>query len=245
MPNERLRAALLERGLTPSALGQELGVDQKTVQRWIAGRVPYRRHRYALASRLRVDETYLWPGALSRDQVAAMSEGEVLAIYPHRSDVPRDVWERLLASAERDIGVLVYAGLFLAEDAGLQGSLSKKAQSGVRVRMLLGDPDSQQVADRGLDEGIDDAMAAKIRNVLVLYKELRAMPGAEFRLHNTILYNSIYRSDDQLLVNMHMHGVPAARAPAWHLRRMPGAEIAVGYLESFERVWAGAAPIPE
>jgi transcriptional regulator with XRE-family HTH domain len=103
MPNERLRAALLERGLTPSALGQELGVDQKTVQRWIAGRLPYRRHRYALASRLLVDETYLWPDALSRDQVAAMSEGEVLAIYPHRNDVPRDGWERLFASAEREI----------------------------------------------------------------------------------------------------------------------------------------------
>jgi transcriptional regulator with XRE-family HTH domain len=245
MPNERLRAALLERGLTPSALGEELGVDQKTVQRWIAGRLPYRRHRYAVASRLLVDETYLWPDALSRDQVAAMSEGEVLAIYPHRNDVPRDLWEQLFASAEREIGVLVYAGLFLAEDAGLQRILAKKAQSGVRIRMLLGDPDSQQVAERGLDEGIDDAIAAKIRNVLVLYKELRAMSAAEFRFHQSILYNSIYRSDDQLLVNMHMQGLPAARAPAWHVRKMPGGEIAAGYLESFERVWDGAVPIPE
>ena len=245
MPNERLRAALLERGLTPSELGEELGVDQKTVQRWIAGRVPYRRHRYAVASRLFVDETYLWPDALSRDQVAAMSEGEVLAIYPHRNDVPRDSWERLFASAEREIGVLVYAGLFLAEDAVLQGILAEKAQSGVRLRMLLGDPDSHQVAERGLDEGIDDAMAAKIRNVLALYKELRAMSAAEFRFHRTILYNSIYRSDDQLLVNMHMYGLPAARAPAWHLRRMPGGEIAAGYLESIERVWDSAVPVPE
>ncbi len=37
MPNERLRAALLERGLTPAALGEEIGVDQKTVERWIVG----------------------------------------------------------------------------------------------------------------------------------------------------------------------------------------------------------------
>ncbi len=49
MPNERLRAALLERGITPAAIGGELGVDQKTVERWINGRTPYRRHRYALA----------------------------------------------------------------------------------------------------------------------------------------------------------------------------------------------------
>src|SRR5438128_8940639 len=108
MPNERLRAALLERGITPAALGEELGVDHKTVERWIAGRLPYRRHRYAVAARLKVDEAYLWPDALSRDQVAAASLSEVLAIYPHRSDVPRDAWEHLFAAAEREIGVLVY-----------------------------------------------------------------------------------------------------------------------------------------
>ena len=67
MPNERLRATLLERGLTPSALGEELGVDHKTVERWIAGRVPYRKYRYDVASRLGVDEAYLWPDALSRE----------------------------------------------------------------------------------------------------------------------------------------------------------------------------------
>jgi len=81
--------------------------------------------------------------------------------------------------------------------------------------------------------------------VLALYKQLRAMPAVEFRFHRTILYNSIYRSDDQLLVNMHMYGLPAARAPAWHLRKMSGGEIAAGYLESFERVWDSAVPVPE
>jgi hypothetical protein len=117
MPNERLRAALLESGLTPYTLGDELGVDHKTVERWIAGRTPYRRHRYVVAIRLGKDEVYLWPDALTRDQVTAASESEVLAIYPHRSDVPRDAWARLFESAEQEIGVLVYAGLFLAEDA--------------------------------------------------------------------------------------------------------------------------------
>jgi hypothetical protein len=31
MPNERLRAALLEHGVTPALLGEEIGVDHKTV----------------------------------------------------------------------------------------------------------------------------------------------------------------------------------------------------------------------
>jgi transcriptional regulator with XRE-family HTH domain len=245
MPNERLRAALLERGLTPAALGEEVGVDHKTVERWLTGRVPYRRHRYAVASRLQMDETYLWPGALSREQVAAASDSEVLAIYAHRSDVPRDAWERLFASAERDIGVLVYAGLFLAEDAAAKKVLVDRARAGVRVRILLGDPDSPQVAERGANEGVDDAMAAKIRNALVLYRALRGTDGVEFRFHQTILYNSIYRGDDQLLVNTHVYGVTAALAPVWHLRRVAGGEIAGTYLDSFERVWDVAIPLPE
>jgi len=245
MPNERLRAALLERGITPAALGEELGVDHKTVERWIAGRLPYRRHRYAVASRLKVDEAYLWPGALSRDQVAAASLSEVLAIYPHRSDVPRDAWEHLFAAAEREIGVLVYSGLFLAEDAAVQKILANKASAGVLVRVLLGDPASPQVAERGADEGVDDAMAAKIRNSLVLYRGLRGIEGAEFRFHKTVLYNSIYRGDDQLLVNTHIYGITAALAPVWHLRKVAGGEITATYMESFERVWESAIPVPE
>jgi transcriptional regulator with XRE-family HTH domain len=245
MPNERLRAALLERGLTPTALGDELGVDHKTVERWLSGRVPYRRHRYALASRLQLDEAYLWPGALSREQVAAASDSEVLAIYAHRSDVPREAWERLFAAAERDIGVLVYSGMALAEDTGVQKILAERARAGVRVRIMLGDPDSPQVAERGRDEGVDDAMAARIRNVLVLYRGLRAIEGMEFRFHRTVLYNSIYLGDDRLLVNTHIYGMPASRAPVWHLRKIAGGEIASTYLESFERVWDSAVPVPE
>lgn len=245
MPNERLRAALLQRGFTPAALGEELGVDHKTVERWLGGRVPYRRHRYAVASRLQLDEAYLWPGALSREQVAAASDSEVLAIYPHRSDVPRDVWERLFAPSERDIGVLVYSGLALAEDTGVQKILAERARSGVRVRVLLGDPESPQVAERGKDEGVGDAMAARIRNVLVLYRALRATEGVEFRFHRTVLYNSIYLGDDHLLVNTHIYGMPASRAPVWHLHKVAGGEIAATYLESFERVWETGTPVPE
>jgi transcriptional regulator with XRE-family HTH domain len=245
MPNERLRAALLERGITPAAMGAQLGVDQKTVERWIGGRVPYRKHRYAVASRLRVDEVYLWPDALPREVVGTASESEVVAVFPHRWEVPRDAWGRLFSSAEREIGVLVYSGLFLAEDAGVQKILAGKASAGVRVRVLLGDPASPQVAERGTDEGVGDAQAAKIRNALVLYRPLRQVAGAEIRFHRTILYNSIYRADDQLLVNTHVYGVTAAHAPVWHLRKVAGGEIVTTYVDSFERVWDAAVPLPE
>src|SRR5947209_7016735 len=149
MRNERLRALLLERGTTLDQLAEHAQVDAKTVERWITrGRTPYRRHRFEVATFLGVDESYIWPDALGRDEVAVVSESEVVAVYPHRSEVPRDVWGHLFSGAEREIGVLVYSGLFLSEDAGIQKIFKEKAKAGVRVRILLGDPDSQVVTDR-------------------------------------------------------------------------------------------------
>src|SRR3954453_8742990 len=168
MANERLRGALLQRGVTPDELADAVGVDRKTIERWVAGRVPYRRHRYQVASRLGMDETYLWPGALAAEQVASASESEILVLYPHRWAVPRDVWGRLFDSAEEEIGILVYSGFFIADDPGLLALFRAKADQGVRVRILVGDPDSPEVAERGAHEGISDALASKIRNVIVL-----------------------------------------------------------------------------
>jgi transcriptional regulator with XRE-family HTH domain len=246
MPNERLRALLLERGETPDKLAEAVNVDPKTVERWVTkGRIPYRSHRYAVAAFFGVDEAYIWPDALGRDQVAAVSESEIVAVYPHRSEVPRDVWEHLFSAAEREIGVLAYSGLFLSEDAGVQRILKAKASGGVRVRILLGDPDSQVVRDRGDDEGMGDAMSFKIRNALALYRPLRGVSGVEFRFHRTVLYNSIYRADDQVLVNTHVYGASAAQAPVWHLHRLAGGELTSLYLDSFERVWESATPSEE
>ncbi len=129
--------------------------------------------------------------------MASASDEELLAIYPHGSDVPRDAWQQLFRTAEREIGVLVFSGLWLPEDAGLLRTLVDKAKAGVRVRVLLGDPESSEVAARGADEGLDDAMSAPIRNAFILYRPLRAVENAEFRFHATVLYNSIYRSDDE------------------------------------------------
>ena len=50
--------------------------------------------------------------------------------------------------------------------------------------------------------------------------------GVELRLHDTPLYNSIYRFDDEMLVNVHAYGILAAYTPVMHLRRVsPEAEV--------------------
>lgn len=244
MPNERLRAALLEKGFTPDTLAPVLQVDAKTIERWITtGRIPYRRHRYALAAQLGMDEGYLWPGALPPEQAIGASESEIITVFPHRWAVPNDMWRRVFETAEEEIGVLVYSGLFLSEDSGVLRVLRAKADAGVRIRVLLGNPESEHVVQRGADEGIDEALSLKVKNALVLYKPLRDVEGIEFRLHDTILYNSIYRVDEQVLVNTHIYGFPAAQAPVLHLRRVAGGSMVTNYLDSFERVWDGATPL--
>jgi ADP-ribose pyrophosphatase YjhB (NUDIX family) len=73
-------------------------------------------------------------------------------------------------------------------------------------------------------------------------RPLRELPGVELRLHETILYNSIYHADDQLLINPHVHGTPAANAPLLHLRRVPGGDMVTMYLDSFTRVCTSLGP---
>lgn len=244
--NERLRAAMVEQGLTNLALAEELGVNTKTIERWVLrGAVPFPRNRHRLATRLEREESYLWPDAMPRDRVAAVSASEIIQVHPHRSDLPRDDWLRLFRSATKEISVLVYAGLFFAEDPGLERILLQKAKAGVRIRMALGDPDDSHIVERGEEEGIGDGVSYKIRNAIRLFRRLREADGIEFRLHRTVLYNSIYVVDDQLLVNTHIYGLPASRAPIWHLRRVPGGELVPLYRESFERVWDTATPLVE
>ncbi|GIH76556.1 helix-turn-helix domain-containing protein [Planobispora longispora] len=244
MANERLRAALLERGTSVAELAEAVRVDPKTVERWITkNRTPYRKHRLAAASFLKMDESYLWPEALTPQQVADASESEIVTVYPHRWAVPRDAWGRLFTQAKREIGVLVYSGIFIAQDTGIMRTFAEKARAGVRVRILLGDPDALEVAQPGADEGVSDGMVAQTRMAQLLYRPLRPVEGIEIRLHHTILYNSIYRGDDQLLVNTHIYGKFATDAPVMHLRKVLGGDMVTTYLESFDDVWDGARPL--
>ncbi|MFC0005524.1 helix-turn-helix domain-containing protein [Micromonospora siamensis] len=237
MPNDRLREGLLRKGLTTATLAEKLDVDPKTVERWITqSRNPYPRYRHAIAALLGESESYLWPDALPTERVAQVSQSEVVHIYPRRGAVPPDLWQRLLDQTTRHVGVLVYAGLFLPEyNPRWVSTLQEKAKTGVQVELLFGDPEGEHVAARGEDEGIGSAMASKILNALAFYKELRDLENVGIYYHNTILYNSIYRFDDEMLVNTHLYGTPAAYAPVLHLRRLGGGELFDSYLSSFNR----------
>ena len=86
-------------------------------------------------------------------------------------------------------------------------------------------------------------MPAKIRNALTLYRPLASVENIEIRLHKTVLYNSIYRGDSQLLVNQHSYGIPAAQAPVFCLCGTDSGEMTALYLDSLERIWVSSDPL--
>ena len=116
MANERLRGCLTAAELTTADLAAHVGVDVKTVERWIAkGRVPYRSHRTATAALLRTTEAFLWPEVLDDPRAASTSRAELVTLYPNRGAVPAELWMRLIDEAKEHIDVLVFAGLFLPD----------------------------------------------------------------------------------------------------------------------------------
>jgi hypothetical protein len=60
------------------------------------------------------------------------------------------------------------------------------------------------------------------------------------RLSGATLYSSILRFDDDLLVNMHLWGNPAAASPVICFRKDESQGIAINVIRSFERVWEQA-----
>ncbi|MEU6713952.1 XRE family transcriptional regulator [Nonomuraea sp. NPDC046802] len=236
--NDNLRQALNNARLQPVDVAAHLAVDPKTVARWLKGRTPHPRHRWAVADLLHTDEADLWPHLTEQRRTIP---DEVQAIYPHRWTVPQATWRQHFQSATRTIDILTYSGLFLAEDTGILHLIADRARAGVKTRILLGDPDASQVATRGIDEGVGpEVMAARTRNALVLYAHLASVDNVEIRTHQTVLYNSIYRADDDLLINTHAYGTPAAQAPVIHLRALGSSAAAATYLGSLESIWTSA-----
>lgn len=181
--------------------------------------------------------------ATEESAVRSAGEAEFVKLYPHRSAVPQALWTSLIDGVERNLDILVYAGLFLFDsNPDLGRTMVDKGRSGVRTRLLFGEPGSKVLMDRGDEEGIGLGVDARVRTSLRYLGPVHAEPGVEVRLHDTVLYNSLFRFDDELLVNVHVHGAPAPQNPVIHLRRIPGGRMFDHYLDSFRRIWEQATP---
>lgn len=241
--NERLRGSIASAGLRPADLSESAGVDSKTVERWITkGRLPHRTHRLAVSKALNVDETYLWPEVLSAPVTQSASVAELLELHPSRSAVPHATWCQLIAGAREAIDILVYAGTFLFEQLDLTTVIREKSRQGVRFRILLGDETSDAVRVRSAEEGTAGGLEGRIQLHRRYLREVLGLPGIEARSHGTTLYNSLFRFDQDLLVNGHAFGAVAGHSPVMHLRRVPGGRMWDHYMRSFDETWHAGTP---
>lgn len=244
MPNERLRARMAARGMTAQALATAIGVDAKTVERWVnSERVPYVRTAVSAAAALEEDPVFLWP-TLHRGRAARALPSEVVAVYEQRSQMSPAIWQAFFEQATHSIDILVYAALHLHESlVGFNQLLIGKAKAGCTIRVALGAPGSPNVAARGLEEKYGHGIETRCELALMHYRPLAVVNNIEIRTHGTTLYNSIYRADDEMLVNTHVWGVNAFSAPTWHLRQNTSEAMVATYRESFGAVWDQAAPV--
>ena len=246
MSNERLAAAIARGHKTIEQIAREVDIDPKSVQRWMAGRTPHPRHRYALAHLLGESEEFLWPGVRRRPANALGATAEVVSAYPHRTDLNTDRWWDLFQGADAQIDLLGYTLYFLPhQHPELVELLLEKCGQGCRVRIALADPESEHVRRRDEEEHEAITLVPRIRSTLEAFAPLLECENADLRFQDAPLYNSVFRFDDQMLVTPHLYGMPGRSAPLLHLRRLGPSGVFSRFSAHFEGIWSDSRAIDQ
>lgn len=243
--SQRLRSALLRNNLDVAGLAAAVGVDAKTVTRWLAGRVPRQRTRLAVADVLGETETDLWPQTRPDLAPGAEATAEVVGAWAHRADIPQNLWTSLLSGATERIDILGYAYPFVLELLpDTMHRLTDKAAAGARIRLAFADPDSAHVLERDALEQIGGTLPGRIRNALNFCEPLHQVDGIEIGLHTVHLYNSVFRFDNQMIITPHLYRARGYQHPALHLRELSPHGIFGSFADQFEQLWQTTVAYP-
>jgi hypothetical protein len=241
--NDRLRLAMASTRIEPESLARKVGVDPKTVQRWLGGRVPHPRHRWKICDILGQSEQYLWPEVILGVS-GVIHTSEIIAAYAHRADAPSQLWAGMLEGARRNIDLLGYSMSFFPEQhSRLAQTLEEKCAGRLKVRIALADPESAEVAARDDLERLGGTLPTRIRATMVQLESLFSNAGVEIRLHGVPLYNAVYRFDDQMLVTPYLFRLRGYQHPLFHIKRLGPAGIFEAYAQQFEAIWAESNPV--
>jgi transcriptional regulator with XRE-family HTH domain len=221
LENEHLRTAITGAGLTLEEFADIVGVDVKTVQRWIAGRAaPYRRNRARVAGALDTTEDALWPNAVLLPTESP--EGgqpvpvvtDVVAGYGYATDVDAPNPVDVLRSAAERIELITPNVV-----AGIVDLLLAKAAEGCPVRAIIEHADGQVEPLLGID-GI----------------EIHASPGGE--------NYGVYRADEQMLLALHRIGIHSEPSPLILIQRRTSAGLFDRLADEFEQRWEQTTSLP-
>src|SRR5690242_2093097 len=241
MANERLRNAISASRISIGDIADHVGVDLKTVQRWLNGRLPHPKHRWKLAEMLEVEEHYLWPES-SPPPISPKSE--IVTAYARRSETPGNAWWQLFNQAQERIDLLANAMLFLlANNTQLADLLREKVINGCTIRIMLADPKCEAIRLRDEEEGLGGTLPERIRTSLHYFGVFKGISNIIIHYHSTILYNSLFRADNEMFVTPHLYGLHGSKAPLLHIRRLGTGGIFDTFQQHFEDVWATSKPV--
>ncbi len=235
--NEVLRRAMYDAGLTELDLSVELSVDPKTVRNWMRGQVPHPGRRASLERLLGVEANVVWPELNSSVRMGDRPS-ELAAVYPRRDLLKSQDWLALFEGATSRIDLLTFSASFLLDDSQIIRMFERKCAEGVRMRFALALPNNEAAET-------DAALPDQLRGTLGLVKPLLRFAQFQLRLHRDVVYSSLYRADDDLIVNQHAYGVAAAESPLFHYRRSDSSEIFNAYEASLETIWSSAGVVPQ
>lgn len=247
MPNDALRGALTAARMTLRDLATAVEVDEKTVARWVqdAARVPHPRHRWAAAELLGVSEDVLWPEVV-RSAIKVGADREIMSVYPYRAAIAKSLWRDLISSAKREITFCGYTNYFLwLEIPNLRATLKRKLEQGVRVRIIVGDPDSEVTRQREEVEQAALSVSTRIRVTLdELGKLRRVAPAVEARYSDGHIASSVFTFDDDALVSYHLADLLGHDSPTFHIHRRADDGLYDRFARHVAWLWEGGRPIP-
>jgi len=158
--------------------------------------------------------------------------------------VPGELWERLISEASSEIFLGDYTNYFFwTERPRFSETLKNKAESGVRVRILVGDPEHEVTRRREQVENAPLTVSTRIRITLDELDKLGPVPGIEVKFSNVNaeahVSRSIFGFDQEAPVCEHIAERLGHGSLTFHLRRMQKDGPFDQYMAHAEHLWEG------
>jgi hypothetical protein len=250
IPNEALRERVRGRNLSDRRFADGVGVSLKTVHRWLADLDHHVREENArrAAEILGCTPHDLWPQQYPPSAETHPPAGCVKpfkpTVYATRSQIPVGLWQEHFVDAQHSVDILVFAATFLFDTVdGFVDTLVDATERGITVRLLIGDPEGASMILRGQEEDIGEAVIARCRTTVELLASRATISGLQIRMHQTTLYTSMFRVDDDMIVNFHIYGSPGRNNPVMVFARADEPRLWATFNQAFDRVWDNAKPL--
>lgn len=217
MAKDNLRQALKQAGIQPDELADIVGVDARSVRRWLSGITPRPRQRAKIAGALDTTEHQLWPDIVTAPAAAPRPVDPVVG-FASIGDLAAPDWKTLLREATEQIELVGSTLSPVLGTPGLPDLLAAKAKHGCQIRILTSNSGPH-------------------------LKPFLKRPGTQLRALAPTAHQTLYRFDDQLLLAIHLPGEDDQQAPLLHVRRAAPGGLFDRLADSCRQLWTDGRPI--